>query len=121
MAYYSGTKKIICENSYGYKLEFGYSFPFYLDSYSGIHSYDGNVATIKSAFGVGVSYCADEDMSFYSERFGMRLAHTRAEYDLYKRLGEKQKAAEKAKEVYKMIKDFDKAIGSIKSQRRGKN
>lgn len=56
MAYYSGTKKIICENSYGYKLEFGYSFPFYLDSYSGIHSYDGNVATIKSAFGVGVSY-----------------------------------------------------------------
>ena len=56
MAYYSNTKKIICRNSYGYKLEFGYSFPFYLDSYSGIHSYDGNVATIKSAFGVGVSY-----------------------------------------------------------------
>lgn len=56
MAYFSGTKKIICKNSYGYKLEFGYSFPFYLDSYSGIHSYDGNVATIKSAFGVGVSY-----------------------------------------------------------------
>lgn len=56
MAYYSNTKKIICKNSYGYKLEFGYSFPFYLDSYSGIHSYDGNVATIKSAFGVGVSY-----------------------------------------------------------------
>lgn len=56
MAYYSGTKKIICRNSYGYKLEFGYSFPFYLDSYSGIHNYDGNVATIKSAFGVGVSY-----------------------------------------------------------------
>lgn len=56
MAYYSKTKKIICENSYGYKLEFGYSFPFYLDSYSGIHNYDGNVATIKSAFGVGVSY-----------------------------------------------------------------
>ena len=56
MAYYSNTKKIICKNSYGYKLEFGYSFPFYLDSYSGIHNYDGNVATIKSAFGVGVSY-----------------------------------------------------------------
>lgn len=56
MAYFSRTKKIVCENSYGYKLEFGYSFPFYLDSYSGIHSYDGNVATIKSAFGVGVSY-----------------------------------------------------------------
>lgn len=56
MAYFSVTKKIICKNSYGYKLEFGYSFPFYLDSYSGIHSYDGNVATIKSAFGVGVSY-----------------------------------------------------------------
>lgn len=56
MAYYSNTKKIICRNSYGYKLEFGYSFPFYLDSYSGIHNYDGNVATIKSAFGVGVSY-----------------------------------------------------------------
>ena len=56
MAYYSKTKKIICKNSYGYKLEFGYSFPFYLDSYSGIHNYDGNVATIKSAFGVGVSY-----------------------------------------------------------------
>jgi hypothetical protein len=56
MAYFSGTKKIICRNSYGYRLEFGYSFPFYLDSYSGIHNYDGNVATIKSAFGVGVSY-----------------------------------------------------------------
>lgn len=56
MAYFSRTKKIVCQNSYGYKLEFGYSFPFYLDSYSGIHSYDGNVATIKSAFGVGVSY-----------------------------------------------------------------
>lgn len=72
-------------------------------------------------FGVGVSYCSDEDMSFYSERFGMRLAHVRAEYDLYKRAGQKQKAAEKAKEVHKMIKDFDKAIGSIKSQRRRKN
>ena len=56
MAYYSKTKKIICRNSYGYKLEFGYSFPFYLDSYSGIHNYDGNIATIKSAFGIGVSY-----------------------------------------------------------------
>lgn len=56
MAYFSKTKKIICENSYGYKLEFGYSFPFYLNSYSGIHSYDGNVANIKSAFGIGVSY-----------------------------------------------------------------
>lgn len=56
MAFYSNTKKIICKNSYGYKLEFGYSFPFYLDSYSGIHNYDGNVATLKSAFGVGVSY-----------------------------------------------------------------
>lgn len=56
MAYYSKTKKIICKNSYGYALEFGYSFPFYLDSYSGIHNYDGNVATVKSAFGVGVSY-----------------------------------------------------------------
>lgn len=56
MAYYSKTKKIICKNSYGYKLEFGYSFPFYLNSYSGIHNYDGNVATIKSAFGIGVSY-----------------------------------------------------------------
>lgn len=56
MAYYSSTKKIICENSYGYKLELGYSFPFFLNSYSGIHSYEGNVATIKSAFGVGVSY-----------------------------------------------------------------
>ena len=56
MAYFSKTKKIICRNSYGYRLEFGYSFPFYLNSYSGIHNYDGNVATIKSAFGVGVSY-----------------------------------------------------------------
>lgn len=56
MAYFSKTKKIICKNSYGYKLEFGYSFPFYLDSYSGIHNYDGNIATIKSAFGIGVSY-----------------------------------------------------------------
>lgn len=56
MAYYSRTKKIICENSYGYKLEFSYFPPFRLASYSGIHEYSGNVATIKSAFGVGVSY-----------------------------------------------------------------
>ena len=56
MAYLSRTKRIVCKNSYGYKLEFGYSFPFYLNSYSGIHEYDGDVATIKSAFGVGVSY-----------------------------------------------------------------
>ena len=56
MAYFSNTKKIICENSYGYKLEFGYSFPFFLDSYSGIHNYDGNVSTLKSAFGIGTSY-----------------------------------------------------------------
>ena len=56
MAYNSRTKKIVCENSYGYKLSFNYSFPFFLDSYSGIHEYAGSVATIKSAFGVGVSY-----------------------------------------------------------------
>lgn len=56
MAYFSNTKKIICENSRGYKLEFGYSFPFFLDSYSGIHNYDGNVSTLKSAFGIGTSY-----------------------------------------------------------------
>lgn len=56
MAYYSKTKKIICENSYGYKLEFPYSFPYYLDSYSGIHEYSGNVATIKGAFSAGVYY-----------------------------------------------------------------
>lgn len=56
MAYYSHTKKIVCKNSYGYKLEFGYSFPFYLYSYSGMHNYAGNVSTLKSAFGIGVSY-----------------------------------------------------------------
>lgn len=56
MAYNSKTKKIICENSYGYKLSLNYSFPFFLDSYSGIHEYAGSVATIKSAFGTGVSY-----------------------------------------------------------------
>lgn len=50
------TRKIICQNSYGYKLEFAYSFPFFLESYSGIHEYSGNIATIKSAFGIGVSY-----------------------------------------------------------------
>ncbi len=50
------TRKIVCENSFGYKLEFGYHYPFYLDSYSGIHEYSGDVATIKSAFGVGVTY-----------------------------------------------------------------
>ena len=56
MAYYSNTKRIVCKNSYGYKLEFSYLPPFRLESYSGIHEYSGNVATIKSAFGVGVSY-----------------------------------------------------------------
>lgn len=52
----TNTRKIICKNSYGYKIEFAYSFPFFLENYSGIHEYAGNVATIKSAFGVGVSY-----------------------------------------------------------------
>lgn len=56
MGYFTRSRKIVCENSYGYKLEFGYSFPYFLNSYSGIHDYSGNVATIKSAFGVGVSY-----------------------------------------------------------------
>jgi len=56
MSAFTNTRKIICENSQGYKLEFGYSFPYFLDSYSGIHEYAGNVATIKSAFGVGVAY-----------------------------------------------------------------
>lgn len=56
MGAFTNTRKIICENSYGYKLEFSYSFPFFLDSYSGVHEYSGNVATVKSAFGVGVSY-----------------------------------------------------------------
>lgn len=56
MGYFTSTKKIICENSYGYKLETGYSFPFFLSSYSGIHEYDGSVSTTKSAFGVGVAY-----------------------------------------------------------------
>lgn len=56
MGYFTNKKKIVCKNSYGYKLEFAYTFPFFLHDYSGIHNYDGNVATIKSAFGVGVSY-----------------------------------------------------------------
>ena len=56
MGYFTNRKKIVCKNSYGYKLEFAYTFPFFLHEYSGIHDYDGNVATIKSAFGVGVSY-----------------------------------------------------------------
>ncbi len=56
MAYYSNTKRIVCENSYGYKMEFGYYPPFHLYDYSGIHEYSGDVATIKSAFGIGVSY-----------------------------------------------------------------
>lgn len=56
MGYFTNRKKIVCKNSYGYKLEFAYTFPFFLYEYSGIHNYDGNVATITSAFGVGVSY-----------------------------------------------------------------
>lgn len=56
MGTFTNKRKIICKNSYGYKLEFSYSFPFFLESYSGIHEYAGDVATVKSAFGVGVSY-----------------------------------------------------------------
>lgn len=56
MGAFTNKRKIICENSYGYKLEFTYSFPFFLSEYKGIHEYSGNVASIKSAFGVGVSY-----------------------------------------------------------------
>lgn len=56
MGIFTNKRRITCENSYGYKLDFSYSFPFFLNSYSGVHEYSGNVATIKSAFGVGVSY-----------------------------------------------------------------
>ena len=56
MGAYTNSRRIVCQNSYGYKLEFAYSFPYFLNSYSGIHEYAGSVATIKSAFGVGVSY-----------------------------------------------------------------
>lgn len=56
MGKFANSRKIICENSYGYKLEFSYHFPFYLDSYNGIHEYSGSNATAKSAFGVGVTY-----------------------------------------------------------------
>lgn len=56
MGYFTNKRRIVCENSYGYKLEFLYAFPFFLSSYTGIHEYSGNVATIKSAFGIGVSY-----------------------------------------------------------------
>lgn len=56
MGAFTNSRRIVCENSYGYKLEFAYSFPFFLKSYSGVHEYSGNIATIKSAFGVGVTY-----------------------------------------------------------------
>lgn len=56
MGTFTKNRKIVCKNSYGYKLEFAYSFPFFLEDYTGIHEYSGNVATIKSAFGVGVNY-----------------------------------------------------------------
>lgn len=56
MGAFTNSRKIICQNSYGYKLEFAYKLPFFLQNYSGIHEYAGSVATIKSAFGVGVSY-----------------------------------------------------------------
>ncbi len=56
MGAFTHMRKIICENSYGYKLEFAYSFPFFLSDYKGIHEYSGSVATVKSAFGIGVSY-----------------------------------------------------------------
>ncbi len=56
MGVFTSTRKIICENSRGFKLEFGYSFPFFLKDYSGIHEYSGTVSTVKSAFGVGEIY-----------------------------------------------------------------
>lgn len=56
MGAFTNKRRIVCENSYGYKLEFAYSFPFFLSDLDGIHDYSGNVASIQSAFGVGVSY-----------------------------------------------------------------
>lgn len=56
MGYFTSSRKIICENSYGYRLEVGYAFPYFLSEYSGIHEYSGDVSTVKSAFGVGVTY-----------------------------------------------------------------
>ena len=56
MGTFTNTKKIVCRNSYGYEIVLSYVFPFFLDSYTGLHEVSGTISTIKSAFGDGATY-----------------------------------------------------------------
>lgn len=49
-------KKIVCKNSQGSQATFCYSFPFWLEEYTGIHELSGKISTVKSAFGTGAIY-----------------------------------------------------------------
>lgn len=49
-------KRLVCKSSTGYTIEISNSFPFFLEEITGIHEISGNVATVKSAFGIGSKY-----------------------------------------------------------------
>ncbi len=50
------SKSIICKSSTGEIIEISNKFPFLLDTIDGIHEIAGELATVKSAFGVGSKY-----------------------------------------------------------------
>lgn len=49
-------EKIICISKTGYSIEISKGFPFFLEEITGIHEISGEVATVKSAFGVGSKF-----------------------------------------------------------------
>lgn len=49
-------ERIVCISETGYSIEIGPNFPFFLEEITGIHEISGELATVKSAFGVGSKY-----------------------------------------------------------------
>ncbi len=49
-------ERIVCISSNGYTIEIGNGFPYFLEEISGIHEVSGDIATVKSAFGIGSKY-----------------------------------------------------------------
>lgn len=49
-------ERVVCISNTGYSIEISQGFPYFLENIIGVHEVSGNVATVKSAFGVGTKY-----------------------------------------------------------------
>ncbi len=49
-------ERIVCVSETGYSIEISRGFPYFLQKITGVHEVSGEVATVKSAFGVGSKY-----------------------------------------------------------------